>query len=659
MTSIQVFSLVAGLLGGLALFLYGMSIMSQGLTKVSGGRLETLLASVTKNRVLAYLFGVGVTAVVQSSSASTVMVVGLVNSGIMKLKQAVNVILGANLGTTFTAWLLSLNAISSDNFFINLFKPMSFSPFLAIIGTGLLMFAKTDRKKELGTILIGFAFLIFGMDMMSAAVSPLKSSAAFQSFLTTFTNPLVGLLVGVLFTMVIQSSAGTIGVLQALSLSIVITNGMAIPVVVGAEVGTCITAILSSLGANKNGKRAALMHLYFNIIKAALFMIVFYSLNAIFHFEFLGQQATMVGIASVHTLLNLVATPLMLPFSGFLVTLATKTIPIDDKEMEEQKEQESLAALDARFLSNPSFALRQAKIAANDMANYSKDCFEKSVTLFSNYDQEVADEVARLEAKIDRYEDHLGTYLVKMGGIDLTLPDSHRLSIILHCMTDFERISDHAYNIMLLAKEMNEKKLTFSPKAMEELRVFSDATKEAVSISVDVFAREDTVLAARVEPLEEVIDGIHMEVKRRHVRRLRKGKCTIELGFVLSDLGTDFERIADHCSNIAVCLLQVNQDGYDTHEYLEMIRQERNESFKESVVYFEQKYSLPTKKPEQEEEEESARKKEKEEETIRKKEKDAESARKKEKEKEKKPVRNTVKKDEKKEEKKKSKENKA
>ena len=603
MTSIQVFTLIAGLLGGLALFLYGMNVMSNGLTKVGGGKLESLMASLTKNRWVAYLFGIGVTALVQSSSASTVMVVGLVNSGIMKLAQAVNVILGANLGTTFTAWLLSLNAISSDNFFINLFKPMSFTPFLAIIGVALLMFSKTDKKKELGTVLVGFAFLIFGMDMMSSAVAPLKSSADFQSVLTTFDNPLIGFLVGILFTMVIQSSAGTIGVVQALSLSIFISNGMAMPIVVGAEVGTCITAILSSFGANKNGKRTALMHLYFNVLKAGLFMIIFYSLNAVFHFEFLNAQATMVSIASVHTLLNLVATPLMVPFSGILVKLAVKTIPPDKKELEEQKEQASLAALDARFLSNPSFALRQAKIAANDMANLARDSFEKAVTLIGKYDTGVAEEVAYLERKIDHYEDSLGTYLVKMGGIDLSIADSHRLSIILHCITDFERISDHSYNIMLLMKEMNEKNMAFSAKALEELRVFSDAVRESVSISASVFAREDVNLALKSEPLEEVIEGIHMEVKRRHVRRLRKGKCTIELGFVLSDLGTDFERIAAHCSNISVCVLQVNQDGYDTHEYLEMVREERNEAFSRSIEEFEQKYSLPVKKTAEEEEE--------------------------------------------------------
>ncbi len=602
MDAIAVFKMIAGLVGGLALFLYGMNIMSGGLTKASGGQLEHLLARVTKNRWLAYLFGIGVTAVVQSSSASTVMVVGLVNSGIMKLAEAVNVILGANLGTTFTAWLLSLNAISTDNFFLNLFKPMSFSPFLALIGIALLMFTKSDKKKNLGIILIGFAVLIFGMDMMSSAVMPLRSSAEFQSFLTTFTNPLVGLLIGVVFTMVIQSSAGTIAVLQALSSTIFISYGMALPVVIGAEVGTCITAIISSIGANKNGKRTALMHLYFNIIKASTFMIVFYSLNALFRFAFLQDQASMVGIAFIHTAVNLVATPLMVPFSGLLVKLALKTIPIDEKEKEQQDEERRIAALDTRFLSTPAFALQQAKLAANDMADMSKDALDKAMHLFEGYTNEDAEEVARIENTVDRYEDQLGTYLVHLSSTDLNQRDSHSLSIILHCITDFERISDHAYNLMLTAKGMHEDNKHFSSKAQEELRIFSDAVREIVDMSVRVFRNEDLVLAKSVEPLEEVIDGLHMEVRRRHIRRLRKGKCTIDLGFALNDLGTDYERIADHCSNIAVCLLQVSQDGFDTHEYLEMIRQEKSESFEQAVEHYERRYSLPSKKASEEEE---------------------------------------------------------
>ncbi len=602
MSSMDLFSLVAGLLGGLAMFLYGMNVMSGGLTKTAGGKLETVLSTVTKHPLIAYLFGVGVTALVQSSSASTVMVVGLVNSGIMTLKEAVNVILGANLGTTFTAWLLSLNAISSDNFIINLLKPTSFTPFLAIIGIVLYMFSKNDKKNNIGLILIGFSVLMFGMSMMSDAVSPLEDNESFQSILMTFGNPVIGFLVGVLFTMVIQSSAGTIGVMQALSASVNITYSVALPVVVGAEVGTCITAILSSLGANKNGKRTALMHLYFNVIKAVSFMIIFYALHAIVHFAFMDQQAGMVGIASIHTLINLVATPLMLPFSGILVKMAYATIPIDEKEREEQEEMQAITKLDSRFLSNPPFALEQSKQVAVDMANFTKDSLEKAIRLLEEYNAESADEVRKLEERVDRYEDQLGTYLMQINSHHLSDKDSRMLSIIIHCITDFERISDHALNIAQTARTMNEKNEKFSSKAKDEIKVFANAVTEIVDLSFNTFENQDLKLARSVEPLEEVIDGINMEVKRRHVRRLRKGKCTIDLGFILSDLGTDFERIADHCSNIAVCILEGSQGMFDTHEYIEHLKSEKNQEFEIAVDLYERKYRLPAMKKGVEEE---------------------------------------------------------
>ncbi len=593
MNSTEMFSLVAGLVGGLALFLYGMNVMSGGLTKMAGGKLESVLAKVTEHAFIAYLFGVGVTALVQSSSASTVMVVGLVNSGIMSLKQAVSVILGANLGTTFTAWLLSLNAISSDNFIINLLKPVSFTPFLALIGISFYMFAKGEKKKNVGTILLGFSVLMFGMTTMSNAVSPLKEVESFKAFLTTFSNPLIGFIVGIGFTMIIQSSAGTIGVLQALSLSVKVTYGMAIPVVVGAEVGTCITAILSSLGANKNGKRTALMHLYFNVIKASLFMIIFYSLNAALHFAFLEDKIGMVGIAGIHTLINLVASPLMLPFANRLVTLALKTIPIDEKERKEQEEQEGIRTLDPRFLSNPPFALEQARQAAVAMANMSKESLDKAIALINNYDQEAADDVEYLERKIDQYEDQLGTYLMKINSHHLGEGDSHTLSLLLHCITDYERISDHALNIMQKAKGMTENNRTFSPKAQTEMDIFASAVQEIMDLAIRSFESQDVELAKTIEPLEEAIDGINMEVKRRHVRRLRKGKCTIEQGFDLSDIGTDYERIADHCSNIAVGIIEVNEDMYDAHEYIETLKAEKSEGFEKAVDFYQKKYMLP------------------------------------------------------------------
>ena len=593
MDSLELFSLVAGLVGGLAMFLYGMNVMSGGLTKAAGGKLESVLAKVTEHPVIAYLFGVGVTALVQSSSASTVMVVGLVNSGIMTLGQAVNVILGANLGTTFTAWLLSLNAISSDNFFINLLKPKSFTPFLAIIGIGLYMFSKSEKKKNIGTILLGFSVLMFGMSTMSDAVSPLKDVESFKQLLTTFSNPIIGFLVGIIFTMVIQSSAGTIGVLQALSLSVKIKYSVAIPVVVGAEVGTCITAILSSLGANKNGKRTALMHLYFNVIKACLFMIIFYSINAVIQFKFMDDKIGMVGIAGIHTLINLVATPLMLPFSGLLVNLALKTIPIDEREKKEQEEQQGLRTLDPLFLSNPPFALEQARQTAVTMARMTKDALDKAIGLITDYKDDVAEEVSYLEQQVDRYEDELGTYLMKINSHHLAPDDSHTLSLLLHCITDYERISDHALNIAEKAKSMDENGRSFTSKAQEEIDIYSTAVKDIVDTSVTAFDNQDVKLAKTIEPLEETIDEIQKEVKRRHVRRLRKGKCTIEQGFDLSDIGTDFERIADHCSNIAVGIIEAHEDNYFAHGYLETLKAEKNDGFEQAVDYYERKYRLP------------------------------------------------------------------
>ena len=593
MSSLEVFSLIAGLVGGLAMFLYGMNVMSGGLTKAAGGKLESVLAKVTEHKIIAYLFGVGVTALVQSSSASTVMVVGLVNSGIMTLKQAVNVILGANLGTTFTAWLLSLNAISSDNFIINLLKPKSFTPFLALIGIGLYMFSKNDKKKNVGTILLGFSVLMFGMSTMSDAVSPLKDVDSFKAVLTTFSNPIIGFLVGIIFTMVIQSSAGTIGVLQALSLSVKVKYSMAIPVVVGAEVGTCITAILSSLGANKNGKRTALMHLYFNLIKATTFMILFYLIHSIVNFAFMDSDIGMVGIAGIHTLVNLVATPLMLPFSGLLVNMALKTIPIDDKEKKEQEEQEGIRTLDPRFLSNPPFALEQARNAAIAMANMSKDALYEAIDLIENFNEEKAADVDYLERKVDTYEDQLGTYLMQINAHHLGVKDSHTLSVLLHCITDYERISDHALNIMQKARGMSESKREFTPKAKSEMEIFSNAVKEIMDLSIRAFEDQDVNLAKMIEPLEETIDGINMEVKRRHIRRLRKGKCTIEQGFDLSDISTDFERIADHCSNIAVGLIEVDEDAYDAHEYIEHLKADKGEEFEQAVDFYQRKYLLP------------------------------------------------------------------
>ena len=589
--------IIAGLVGGLALFLYGMSVMSGGLTKLSGTTLEKILSGITQKRFIAYLFGVGVTALVQSSSTTTVMVVGFVNSGIISLSQAVNVILGANLGTTANAWLLSLNAIGSTGpAFLALFKPAVFTPFVAFIGILLYMTAKKDKRKNIGTILLGFAVLMTGMQTMSGAVAPLSSNTVFTGILTSFANPVIGFLVGILFTMVIQSSAATIGILMALSASVFISMGMAIPVVIGAEVVTCITAILSSLGANKNGKRTALMHLYFNIIKAFTFMIVFYTLNSFLHFAFLENQAGMVAVAGIHTLVNLAATLLALPFSGFLVQLALRSIPIDDKEREEQESQRGLQSLDDRFLTNPPFALEQARGAARDMAKYSMECINKALDVLMDYTIEGKEEVVRLENRIDRYEDEIGSYLVKINATELDLKTSHSLSVILHSIGDFERISDHARNIVETMSEMQERELVFTDKAYEELATFGNAVREVVAMSVAAFCDNDLDRARDIEPLEEVIDSMNMEIKKRHIKRLRKGKCSVELGPLLTDVATDCERVADHCSNIAVAVLQVREDGFDAHEYLEIMRSENNPAFERRVEYYEAKYLLPESK---------------------------------------------------------------
>lgn len=589
----EIFELIAGIIGGLALFLYGMNVMSGGLTKAAGGKLESALAKVTSKKWTAYFFGIGITALVQSSSASTVMVVGLVNSGIMQLTQAVNVILGANLGTTVTAWILSLNGIEGGNFFTNLLKPTSFTPFLALIGIIFLMFSKSEKRRNIGTVLLGFSVLMFGMNMMSEAVSPLKENEGFQNFLKSFSNPVIGFVIGMAFTMIIQSSAGTIGVIQTFAGEGMMTYGMCIPVVMGAEVGTCITAILSSVGAGKNGKRTALMHLYFNVIKAGGFMVCFYIINAFVNFEFLDHMASYTGPAIIHTLVNLVASPLMVPVSGILVALALKTIPIDEREKQEMEESQGIKTLDERFLSNPPFALEQARNATITMENLSKKALFLAMDLIDEFDSDKALNVEHLEKEVDKYQDQLDTYLMKVSRHHLAPEDNHTLSVLLHTISDFERISDHALNIAQVAMRMNENQRHFSSKASEEIRIFGDAVKEIVSTTFKAFAGNDIRLAKTVEPLEEVIDGIHMEVKRRHVRRLRKGKCTIDRGFDLSDIGTDFERIADHCSNIAAAIIQVSEDGFDTHGYLEMVRAEKNQEFEQAVFYFESKYALP------------------------------------------------------------------
>ncbi len=589
----DLFSLLT-MIGGLALFLYGMNLMGDGLSKVSGGRLEKVLEKLTSNPIKAVLLGAGVTAVIQSSSATTVMVVGFVNSGVMKLSQTVGIIMGANIGTTITSWVLSLSGIESSNFFIRLLKPTSFSPVLAIIGIIFLMFSKREKKKDVGTILLGFAILMFGMETMSGAVKPLANVPEFTGFLTMFSNPILGMIAGMILTAIIQSSSASVGILQALCATGSVTFGTAIPIIMGQNIGTCITALISAIGANKNAKRAALIHLYFNLIGTISFMVLFYGINYFMKFSFLHDAANAAGIAVVHSIFNIVATLLLLPFSRGLEKLACLTIRNDEEETAYVSQaQRDFKLLDQRFLETPGFATEQCKEVARNMAQLTKEALFSSIELITKYDKKQALHVKELEEEIDQYEDGLGSYMVKLSQKHLSEKDSHTLSIILHCLSDFERISDHAVNIMNSAKEMHEKELSFSKKAVEELTIYTQAVREIVDTAFDVFENEDIKKASLVEPLEEVIDYLKTELKKRHVKRLQKGKCTIEMGFILSDITTSYERISDHCSNIAVCLTQVKNDGYDTHEYLDDIKNINNEDFKVKYKEFKKKYALP------------------------------------------------------------------
>lgn len=579
------------MLGGLALFLYGMNAMGDGLAKVSGGKLERILEKLTSSPIKAVLLGCGVTAVIQSSSATTVMVVGFVNSGIMKLEQAVGVIMGANIGTTVTSWMLSLTGIESDNFFMQLLKPTSFSPILALIGVILIMFVKSEKKHDIGAIMLGFAILMFGMEMMSGAVEPLADVSEFTNILTMFSNPILGLIAGTVLTAVIQSSSASVGILQALCATGSVSFATALPIIMGQNIGTCVTAMISSIGAKKNAKRAALVHLYFNIIGTLVFMIAFYSINAVVHFSFLGHSANAAGIAVIHSVFNIVATVMLLPFRKGLVKLACLTMPDSEEDLALAAKDENV--LDVRFLEKPAFAVQQAKHAAVDMAEVSRRAVFTAMDLLTDFNEEKADQVERYEQKVDHYEDEIGTYLMQISGGQISREDSQTVAMLLHSIGDFERISDHAMNLCEVARQMQKKEGKFSKKAVEELKIYTDAVREIIAMSYQAFEEEDLKKAEMVEPLEEVIDHIDKEEKKRHMKRLRKEKCTIELGFCLSDIAMNLERIADHCSNIAVYMIQINEDVLDTHEYLDQVKQEDNEDFDVMYNQYRKKYALP------------------------------------------------------------------
>ena len=581
---------VLNMVGGLALFLYGMHIMGGGLEKLSGGKLERVLEKLTKNRIMAVLLGAGVTAVIQSSSATTVMVVGFVNSGIMKLNQAIGIIMGANIGTTVTAWLLSLTAIEGNGFFMQLLKPTSFSPVLALIGICMIMFSKKDKKKNIGSILIGFAILMFGMDTMSGAVKPLADVPEFTSLLTKFSNPILGLLIGAGVTAIIQSSSASVGILQALCVTGAIKFGNAIPIIMGQNIGTCITAIISSIGAGRDAKRAAAVHLYFNIIGTTIFMLAFYGLNAALDFTFLNDTISAATIASIHTTFNVVTTIILLPFGNVLEKLANKTIK--DQKIPQTEFEKELLALDARFLDSPGYAIMQCKNVTTKMAMLAKSAVYKALDLIENFDEKEAERVIEIENEVDEFEDKLGSYLVKISGKNLSIEEGHTTSMLLHSLNDFERISDHAVNILDAARELYDKGLSFSDKGLNEIRVYSEAVKEILDITMKSFENMDKGVAVTVEPLEDVIDDLNIVIKEKHIKRLRTGECTTELGFILSDISTSFERVADHCSNIAIYVLQSDQEEMDPHNFLIQHGMAGNKEFQDRYIEYKNKYII-------------------------------------------------------------------
>lgn len=580
----DVFSIFT-LLGGLAFFLYGMNVMSNGLEKMTGGKLEKTLKMMTSNPIKSLLLGAGITIAIQSSSAMTVMLVGFVNSGIMELGQTIGIIMGSNVGTTLTAWVLSLAGVESGNFFIRLLKPSAFAPIVALIGIILIMVSKNTKKKDIGTIMLGFSVLMSGMSAMSDAMSPLADMPEFANLLVAFKNPFLGVLVGAVFTGIIQSSAASVGILQALSLTGNITFGMAMPIIMGQNIGTCVTAILSSIGVNKNAKRVAAVHIYFNLIGTAVCLILFYSVNAVIHLEFVEQAISPVGVAAVHSIFNIVTTIILFPFSKQLEKLARKTVKAQDED-------KGKAFLDERLLATPSVAIAACKELAIEMSEVVKEILMDAIHVVEDYSEQKAESIKENEDLIDQYEDRLGTYLVKLGSKELSDADSKEVSKILHIIGDFERIGDHALNICQVAQELYDKKISFSDEAKSEISILTKALTEIIIISIEAFVNNDIKLAKKVEPLEEVIDVLNYDLKDRHIRRLKKGSCTIEQGFIFSDLLTNYERVSDHCSNIAVCVIEVNESSFETHEYITNLKTAGKEEFNREYEIYKKKYEL-------------------------------------------------------------------
>ena len=573
------------LCGGLAFFLYGMSVMSSGLEKAAGGRLEQLLKKMTANPFKSLLLGAGITIAIQSSSAMTVMLVGLVNSGIMELSQTVGVIMGSNIGTTLTAWILSLAGIESDTVWLRLLKPESFSPVVAFIGIMLIMVSKDNRRRSAGSIMVGFAVLMYGMELMSDSVSPLADMPQFSAILTAFTNPILGVIVGAVFTGVIQSSAASVAILQALSLTGSITYGMALPIIMGQNIGTCVTALLSSIGVNRNARRVAVVHISFNLIGTLVFLVLFFGADLFLHFVFMDWVIDPVGIAMVHSIFNIATTIMLLPFSRQLVRIANIVIPDTAGE-------QKFTFVDSRLLATPSVAIAECNSKTIEMAKIAKETIVKAISLLDVYDQEVADEVKVNEDKLDLYEDKLGTALVQLSSKALSDTDSRKVSKQLHTIGDFERIGDHAVNLWKAAEEIHEKDIHFSPQAEDELRTLTAALKEILDITTRAFSEDNLSLAKQVEPLEQVIDCLIADIKSNHIARLQKGHCTIEMGFVLSDILTNCERVSDHCSNIAVAQIETAQNTYQAHEYLNGVKNAGNDDFQQAFDHYRSCYSL-------------------------------------------------------------------
>ena len=580
---------IISLLGGLALFLFGMDIMGKALERQVGGKLQTVLAKMSSTVIRGFLLGMAVTAVIQSSSATTVMVVGFVNSGIMTLKQAVGVIMGSNVGTTITSWILSLTALEGDSFLVQIFKPTTLAPLMGTVGIILFMFTKSERNRGIGTILLGFMALMTGMDLMGDSMDFLAEEAWFADLMVSFSNPILGILAGAVLTAVIQSSSASVGILQSMCATGVITAGTALPIILGQNIGTCVTAMISTVGANRNARRTAMVHLYFNLVGVALFTLIFYGVGMFYPWQFLNDTINEFDIALIHTGFNLLTTAVMLPLHGVLEKLAILTV-------RDNKQPQQTELLDARLLATPAVAVQRAKEIADRMAQISAEAVHLAIDMTKKYDEKTDARIKELEETSDHYQDALGTYLVKLSGANLAVNDNRTLNTLLYSISDLERIADHAILLSKAGAEIAQKKIDFSPQAKSELAVLERAVTDVVDRTVEAFTSNDMSLAAKVEPQEQVVDGLVREVKSRHVRRLRDGMCSTEYGFVLEDLLTSYERIADHCSNVAVEMLQVAEGKLEAHEYLGALKSgqlDESAKYSERFRKYRKRYSFP------------------------------------------------------------------